>query len=358
MHVHCIFISCIYRSVFQRESPDDHLLIIQCDSGHQHADLIACARYRVLDEMARESHPKKITHTVFIIGLPRKSGGTMFVSFQGGKWESYHMDSLIPPKDSFFTIEKALDMSIHDILLECYNNDKELFQSKVQSCISPTSLLRFSNVPTESTLQRYDILSQLVNSSENGNINEADSSHQLTCEFLIVAIRMFSMFSVLCLRIHTGQYDFYGALHLHIFKILKAKRNADLQLHKKEWAISQAMKCQDLHKNGSFKNLLSYTVDQKIVMALDIFLNTVDQYCNLHLLKSENFVISNLWFKIFEDGDLFLNVTSELENVTTGNKNIGLTTFKCQFPFFWLIVNSIENQLKIHPGQSEYSLNQ
>ena len=164
------------------------------------------------------------------------------------------------------------------------------------------------------------------------------------------------MFSILCF--YTGQYDFYGALHLHIFKILKAKRNADLQLHKKEWAINQAMKCQDLYKNGSFKNLLSYTVDQKIVMALNIFLNTVDKYCNLHLLKSENFVISNLWFKIFEDGDLFLNVTNELENVTTGNKNIGLTTFKCQFPFFWLIVNSIENQLKIHAGQSEYSLNQ
>ena len=167
--------------MFQRESTDDHLLIIQCDSGHQHIDLIACARYRVLDEMAHASHLKKITHTVFIIGLPRKSGGTMFVSFQGGKWESYHMDSLITPKDSFFTIEKALNMSIHDILLECYNNDKKLFHSKVQSCISATSLLKFSNVPTESALQRYDLLSQLV--SENGKTTEPDSLHQLTCEF-------------------------------------------------------------------------------------------------------------------------------------------------------------------------------
>ena len=186
MHIH-IYVFAVFRSVFQRESTDDHLLIIQCDSGHQHADLIACARYRVLDEMARESHLKKITHTVFIIGLPRKSGGTMFVSFQGGKWKSYHMDSLIPPKDSFFTIEKALDMSIHDILLDCYNNDKELFHNKIQSCISPTSLLRFSNVPTESTLQRYDILSRLVTISENGKSNETNSLHQLTCEFLIVA---------------------------------------------------------------------------------------------------------------------------------------------------------------------------
>ena len=172
-------------SVFQRESTDDHLLIIQCDSGHQHADLIACARYRVLDEMARESHLKKITHTVFIIGLPRKSGGTMFVSFQGGKWESYHMDSLIPSKNSFFTIEKTLDMSIHDILLECYRNDRELFYKRVQSCVSPTSLLQFLNIPAFYALQRCDILLQLAHTSESKKINETSSLHQLTCEFLI-----------------------------------------------------------------------------------------------------------------------------------------------------------------------------
>ena len=163
---------------------------------------------------------------------------------------------------------------------------------------------------------------------------------------------MYVVYLIYCFCIHTDQYDFCGALQQHIFKILKARKNTDLQLHKKEWAINQAMKCQDLHKNGTFKNLLSYTVDHKIVIALNIILNTVDKYCNLHLLKSENCVISNLWFKIFEDGDLFLNVTADLEDVSAGNKNIA---FKCQFPFFWLIVNHIENQLKFCAGQSKYS---
>ena len=148
--------------MFQRESAEDHLLIVQCDSGHQHIDLIACARYCVLDEAARIFHLKKITHIVFIIGLPRISGGSAFVSFQGAKWKSYHMDSLMSPKDSFFTIEKALTMSINDLLLECYKSDKNLFTKKIQSCITPTSLLQFSNVSTEYTLQRYEMLSQLV----------------------------------------------------------------------------------------------------------------------------------------------------------------------------------------------------
>ena len=158
--------------------------------------------------------------------------------------------------------------------------------------------------------------------------------------------------------VDTHQYAFYGALHQHIFKILKAKRNTDLQLHNIEWASNLAMKCQDLHNYGSFKNLLSYTVDQKIVMALDRILNAVDKYYNLQLLKSENCAISNLWLKIFEDGDLYLNITTELENIAAGNKNITLTTFKCQFPFFWLSINAIENQLKVHAGQSKHLLKQ
>ena len=163
---------------------------------------------------------------------------------------------------------------------------------------------------------------------------------------------------VVYLYTNSDQYDFCGALHQHIFKTLKAKRNTDFQLHNKEWAINEAIKHQDLYRNGSFKNVLFCKVDQKIIIVLNVILNAVDKYCNLHLLGSEVCVISNLWFKIFEDGDLFLNVTTELENITAGNKNIAFTTFKCQFPFFWLFISSIENKWKICASQSKLSLQQ
>lgn len=157
----------------------------------------------------------------------------------------------------------------------------------------------------------------------------------------------------MCLYYNTDQYDFCGALYQHIFKTLKAKKSTDFHLHTKEWAINQAKEYQDLHKYGSFKNLLSFKVDQKIVIALNVILNAVDKYYNLHLLQSE-IVISNLWFKIFEDGDLFLKMTAESENVTAGNKKVTFTPFKCQFPFFWLFINSIENQLKISASQGKH----
>ena len=103
------------------------------------------------------------------------------------------MDSLMSPKDSFFTIKQALNMSIYDILLECYNSDKELFHRKIQSCISPTSLLQFSNVPTEYTLRRYYILSELVAknhyTTENEGIKESESLHQLNCKFSMYVLK-------------------------------------------------------------------------------------------------------------------------------------------------------------------------
>lgn len=172
--------------MFQRVSSKDHLLIIQCNSGHQHTDLIASARYYVLDAQAQSSH-LKITHIIFIIGLPRKRGGTKFVSFQGGKWECYHMDSLIPPKDSLITIKSALSMPINDILLDCYTHNTELFHKRLQNWIS-LSLLHFSNVEIQqNVLDRFNMLSQMFKISQNAhedhiNENLKEISQQQACK--------------------------------------------------------------------------------------------------------------------------------------------------------------------------------
>ena len=174
----------LHRSVFQKESVGDRLLIIQCESGHKYTDLIACARYHVLDErtQAQTSEPRSITHVVLIISLPRRRGGTKFVGFQGGIWDCYHMDSLVPPKDALMTIQNALYTPINDILSDCYETNTELLHKRLQNWIS-LSLLHSSNVQMNHTvLERFNLLSQLIkeaqitsNPQRNQNLSEEQS---------------------------------------------------------------------------------------------------------------------------------------------------------------------------------------
>ena len=113
----------------------DRLLIIQCDSGHMSGDLIACARYRVLEER-RESiqrgqlysdatgpdsvsaHPK--THVLFIIHLPKREFGSSFVGFQGDPWVCTHIDNLLPPDDSIGTpqLQDVMGRSISELFYQ------------------------------------------------------------------------------------------------------------------------------------------------------------------------------------------------------------------------------------------------
>ena len=173
------------RSVFQNESVGDRLLIIQCESGHKYIDLIACARYRVLDErtQALTTKPRNITHVVFIISLPRRRGGTKFVGFQGGIWDCYHMDCLMPPKDALMTIQNALYTPINDILSDCYVTNTELLHKRLHNWVS-LSLLHSNNVQMNHTiLERFNLLSQLIKEAQttidtqrNQNLSEDQNS--------------------------------------------------------------------------------------------------------------------------------------------------------------------------------------
>ena len=120
----------------------DRLLIIQCDSGHLAGDLIACARYRVLEERRENiqrsqlcnnatgsgsvsSHP--ITHVLFIIHLPKREFGSSFVGFQGDPWVCTHIDNLLPSEDSIGTpqLQDVMGRSICELFYQSEDVKKQ-----------------------------------------------------------------------------------------------------------------------------------------------------------------------------------------------------------------------------------------
>lgn len=133
----------------------------------------------------------------------------------------------------------------------------------------------------------------------------------------------------------------------HVFKSLKTKKSIESQTHKQEWASREALNAEALHKSGSYINLLLLKLDSVVAGTLSNILSAVDRYCNLHLLQSKSHTISLLWLKIFEDAELISDLTNGLENTGFDHSNAVFASFKCNFPFFWLLISGIENHWKI-----------
>ena len=96
--------------------PGKRLVIIQCDSGHEIGDLIACARYRIYDLRAKADQ-RQVTHVVFIIHLPHHVASSSFVGFQGDPWVSSHVDDLRTTTDTAVSANEAIGLTISELFL-------------------------------------------------------------------------------------------------------------------------------------------------------------------------------------------------------------------------------------------------
>ena len=99
------------------------LLLIQCDNGERNFNLIACCRYlvgdtrrRTLEDFRALEESVKPVHVIFVIQLPKIAGGCQhFVGFQGGMWQSVHIDELLESNEQLPQIEQLVNRSVSDL---------------------------------------------------------------------------------------------------------------------------------------------------------------------------------------------------------------------------------------------------
>ena len=99
------------------------LLLIQCDNGERNFNLIACCRYlvgdtrrRTLEDFRALEESVKPVHVIFVIQLPKIAGGCQhFVGFQGGMWQSVHIDELLESSEQLPQIEQLVNRSVSDL---------------------------------------------------------------------------------------------------------------------------------------------------------------------------------------------------------------------------------------------------
>ena len=114
-------------------------VIIQCDSGHEHGNLVACTRYRI-DDMREKAYRTRqktnyngVTHVIVLVHLPRGVGSDntdafSFVGFQGGSWISAHIDDVHETSDSELTLINAMSTPISQLFHnKCFKQSEQAY---------------------------------------------------------------------------------------------------------------------------------------------------------------------------------------------------------------------------------------
>jgi hypothetical protein len=148
---------------------------------YTNSDLIACARYRVYDERARNEKRGKI-HVVFVICLPRHNTTTghgqnlspavTTIGYLGDPWISAHVDDLRSSIDeTSVTPHTALGFSISELFMgRRINTENERdaaeiqivpLHRRLQDCIQ-SSVSKLQDVTWKRASQRIEILVGLI----------------------------------------------------------------------------------------------------------------------------------------------------------------------------------------------------
>ncbi|CAG2212297.1 RNF213 [Mytilus edulis] len=105
----------IVQVFFQQANTSDILLIVQCDSGDDSDNLLACARYTIQGELQHANDKTSAIHVVLLIQLPGIASGR-FTGFQCGLWRSIHIDDIHSEDENIPSVAEMYAHSVGGLL--------------------------------------------------------------------------------------------------------------------------------------------------------------------------------------------------------------------------------------------------
>ena len=370
----------MYRLMFEQQSETDSLLIVQCDSGHLYGDLIACARYRVDDEREKSSHlwthGHGRMHVLFIVHLLQRGGGDddgrlgSFVGFQGGRWFSAHIDDLRTPNEAVLSVDKAKHTSICDLFYnegtvpssqaimvqdqEEGEEEKEEGEEEQKEEDENREKRREDKKKTEETStsglyqcsRLYSCIQAAVSRVVTSDNTKEWAIHRV--KILLDLIPQQPKFPLVSSSSISDDSLFYATLVRHIHSVLRQRE--EVKNEGTDWVVEEAMSGKKLQSGGTFRNVLSRKLDEVITPFFAEVLVCVDRYSNLDLMRnSAPPHIRQMWLSVFTCPELCSFSYNDL-SVQGGDKLAGMgqrklsgDEFRCQFPFFWLIKETVES---------------
>ncbi|XP_069130639.1 E3 ubiquitin-protein ligase rnf213-alpha-like isoform X2 [Argopecten irradians] len=311
------------------------VLILQCDSGDQNSNLIACARHRIQDVIQDPTIHKEFTICVLlVIQLPNVKGGC-FTGFQSGQWMSVHIDD-INQETRRRDLRRICQMTYTELLQKSTDSGQQQQTTidipqvlKNCVCISMAKIRGPDQKISKRGLKRISHLMDLMHSS---NV-EADNQETMTFANGIVKVLR---------RLQTEKEEKSAAI---LGQTPKIARNA----------------CEPEHvrRSGTFRRSVTRCIEMEISTSLTYATSFMDTNQNLDLLKcSYNLDKKVSWKDIF-----FLKVLNNDENMIMqykvmqgtlksdekdSNFVVEKTTgyddqpFQARLPFSWIIYSNID----------------
>uniref|UniRef100_H0YXY1 Ring finger protein 213 n=1 Tax=Taeniopygia guttata TaxID=59729 RepID=H0YXY1_TAEGU len=308
---------------FLDSTPGNKVLIIQTDfeDGSRDAQLIASAKYTVVNEINKVDLGEVSVFVYFIMKLSRLEGGKSYVGFHGGLWQSVHIDDLRRSKDMISDLTALQNLTISQVFSQdpgatrgelcaeergsCGAEHHEILDTTVllRTCVqSAVGMLRDQNEDLSRSRRRIQILLGLFSKED-----------ELKASFLkITKTRLSSLL----------------------------KKQEENSLHPENWVLREASNLSALQEAGTFRHTLWKRVQKVVTPFLALLIAVIDRNGNLELLARPGAEwVTNLWMFIFSDSK-FLSQREEI--ILVQNNMMVSADAGNKMPFSWRIKEYLE----------------
>uniref|UniRef100_A0A8D0HB33 Ring finger protein 213 n=1 Tax=Sphenodon punctatus TaxID=8508 RepID=A0A8D0HB33_SPHPU len=317
------------------------ILIIQTDfeDGSLSAQLVASAKYSAVNEINKVELGEVSVFVYFITKLPRIEGGSSYVGFHGGLWQSAHIDDLRRSKDMLSDVTALRNVTISQLFCEDVEESVEKPELQDRETVS-SSVSSGTKSPSPSP-DRGDVLDTTILlrscvQSAVGMLRDQDEGACRSTKRIEILLGLLSKDDDL-------KASFLEILKNRLFSLLKKQEESSVNTLK-DWVVREASNLSALQEAGTFRHTLWKRVQSAVIPFLAHMVSVIDRDCNLELLvrPATKDCIKNLWMFIFKDLKL-LNIPYVMAQTILVQNYMRLSADAGnEMPFSWRIKDYLE----------------
>ncbi|XP_034563927.1 E3 ubiquitin-protein ligase rnf213-beta [Notolabrus celidotus] len=335
------------RSFLQKAGQSRHILLIQMDLEESECsdELIASAKYCTMNYLMSLEDPT--CWVIFIVKVSRISSHSQYIGFQGGVWQSFHIDDLRDSEDMSLNLMVFCGTLISDLVNPTPSERLEDGETSRKSGDSQTG---------KAHLRSLSLVRSCIQKAVGLLRDTSDSKTS----------RSMQRMHILLTLLGTGK----GQIGAHFQKVLfdrltKALAQREGMMESpKDWVNREAKKRQALQEGGTLRHTLWRYFQSTVTPILAGMLEVIDRYANLDLLCEDCLSqgLIKLWFDIFADSQILdlkpvQNQSESDQEVLVQNYfMLGGEEQPCAAAFSWLIrlhLDSLWEELEFMPVTTE-----